>query len=89
MVYKVILSPRAQQEIDLAASFYFERSIYAGQQFKIALQMAFNHLETFPFQVVRYKNIRSLKLKRFPFSLFYIASDKRPLVKALDCFHNI
>jgi hypothetical protein len=70
MAYKIIVSPRAQKEIEDAIDFYAIRNADAPKLFISYLIEAYHILEVNPFFRVRYKNIRSLKLKRYPYSLF-------------------
>jgi toxin ParE1/3/4 len=71
MAYKIIVSPRAQKEIEKAIDYYVFNSSVAPLNFIIALKAAYSTLEMNPFFRLRYKNIRSLKLKRFPYSLYF------------------
>jgi plasmid stabilization system protein ParE len=86
--FKVIVSPRAQQEIEQAIDFYALRSKDAPAKMISSLQAAYAALATNPFFAVRYKNIRSLKLYKFPFSLYFIVKEAKQEVKVLSCFHN-
>ena len=69
MAYKVSVSPRAQKEIENAIDYYSLYSANAPINFITLLNDTYNSLETNPFFRVHYKNIRSLKIKKFPYSL--------------------
>ncbi len=88
MVYKVIVSPRAQKEIENAIDYYALYSESAPLNFITALKEGYGTLETNPFFKIQYKNICALKLHRFPFSLHFIVDEKRKTVRILACFHN-
>ena len=88
MSYKVIVSPRAQSEIENAIDYYALNSLYAPINFIAVLKAAYKTLETNPFFGIRYKNIRSLKLKRYPYSLYFVINENKNTVKVLSCFHN-
>ncbi len=88
MAYKIIVSPRAQKEIENAIDFYALYSPNAPQKFITSLSEAYKTLETSPFFRVRHKNIRAFKLNKFPYSLFFVVNDTLKLVKILACFHN-
>ncbi len=88
MAYKVIVSPRAQKEIENAMDYYALYSSDAPQNFIAELSETYSILETNPFFSIRYKNIRSLKITKFPYSLFYVIDEKQNLVRILSCFHN-
>lgn len=88
MAYKIIVSSRAQKEIENAIDYYFLYSTDAPQKFIVALKEAYDTLETNPFFRERFKNIRALKLKRFPYSLYFIVNENKNIVRVLSCFHN-
>jgi len=88
MVYKIIVSPRAQSEIEDAIDYYSVESIAAPKQFIDFLEYAYKSLEISPFFKVRYKNIRALKIKRFPYSLYFVVNEKSGSVRILSCFHH-
>jgi len=88
MAYKIIVSPRAQREIENAIDYYALYSIDAPVQFITILKETYRTLEINPFFEVRYKNVRSLKLKRFPYSLYFFINENENTVEVLSCFHN-
>ncbi len=88
MAYEVLVSPRAQYEIELAIDYYAQYSTLAPSNFIKQLNNAYLLLKNNPFLVVRYKNIRSINLRKFPFTLFFIIDEKAFLVRVLSCFHN-
>ena len=88
MAYKIIVSPRAQQEIENAIDYYALYSADAPVRFISVLKDGYGTLETNPFFRVRYKNVRGLKLKRFPYSLYFVISETQNTVRILSCFHN-
>jgi plasmid stabilization system protein ParE len=88
MAYEVLVSPRAQYEIELAIDYYAQYSALAPNRFIKQLNNAYLLLKNNPFLVVRYKNIRSINLRKFPFTLFFVIDEKAFLVRILSCFHN-
>lgn len=88
MAYKIIVSPRAQKEIENAIDYYALYSVDAPINFIASLKEAYNTLETNPFFRVRYKNVRALKIKKFPHSLYFIINEDKNIVRVLSCFHN-
>ena len=88
MIYKIIISPRAQKEIENAIDFYYEKSIDAPKLFIKSLKGAYKTLEFNPFFKVHYKNIRALKIKKFPHSLYFTINEEKNIVRVLSCFHN-
>ena len=88
MVYKIIVSPRAQNEIVKAVDFYALHSVDAPNKFIIQLQKGYGILSLNPFFRVQYKSVRALKLKKFPYSLYYTIDEEKSCVRVLSCFHN-
>jgi len=88
MVYKIIVSPRAQNEIIKAIDFYTKHSIDAPNNFILQLQKGYGVLAINPFFRICYKDVRSLKLKKFPFSIYYTIDENKSCVRVLSCFHN-
>lgn len=88
MAYKIIVSPRAQKEIENAIDYYALYSSDAPKHFIEAVQMAYSTLAENPYFRIRYKNIRALRMKRFPYSLYFIINEDKNTVRILSCFHN-
>jgi len=88
MVYKIIVSPRAQKEIENAIEYYSLNSEDAPQNFIYELKEAYATLSAIPFFRVRYKNIRAISLHKFPHSLYFVINEDTNTVRILSCFHN-
>ena len=88
MAYSLIVSLRAQNEIANAVEYYSTRSTHAPNKFIAELNSTYKTLERYPFFGVKYKNVRSLQVKGFPYSLYFIVNDKQGTVSVLSCFHN-
>jgi toxin ParE1/3/4 len=88
MDYKLIVSPRAQKEIENAIDYYALYSANAPEAFIHKLKEAYALLQTHPFFAFQYKNVRALKLRRFPYDLFFTVDEDKKIVKLLSCFHS-
>ena len=88
MTYQVITSPRAKKEIANALDYYNLYSNETPINFINALEDCYHLLADNPFYRVSYKNIRVLKLKKFPYSLYFKVNEDRQVVRVLACFHN-
>ena len=88
MAYKIVVSPRAQKEIENAIDYYAIYSTDAPINFISELKRAYEILEMNPFFMICYKNVRVLNLKKFPYSLFFIIDENKNVVRVLSCFHN-
>lgn len=88
MVYKIIVSPRAQNEIIKAIDFYSLHSVDAPNNFILQLKKGYEILAISPFFRIYYKDVRSLNLKKFPYSLYFTIDENESCVRVLSCFHN-
>jgi toxin ParE1/3/4 len=87
-MFEVVVSVRANKEIENAAEYYALYSAKAPFHFIDSLQKAFDALKHNPFYGVRYKNVRAYKLKKFPYNLYYIVNENKNTIRILACFHN-
>ena len=88
MAYNIITSRRARNEIQNATDYYALNSNDAPIGFITELNNTYETLETNPFFSVKYNDVRALKLKRFPYSLYFVINEKNRTVRVLSCFHN-
>ena len=88
MAYKIIISPRAQKEIENAIDYYALYSTDAPRHFVEQLKDTYKTLENAPIFRVRYKNVRAVKIKKFPYSLYFVINETHQIVKVLSCFHD-
>ena len=66
MAYRIVFTQLAGNEIRNAIDYYALYSNDAPIYFAAVLKDAYDILITYPFFAVRYKNVRTLKLKSFP-----------------------
>jgi len=88
MGYKILISPRAQSELENIADYYARNSSIAPQLFIAKIKEAYDKLEKNPFYRIQYKRIRAVKNKKFPYSQYYIIHEEKYQVCILSCFHN-
>ena len=88
MAYSIIVSPRAQKEIENAIDYYEQYNSNAPLHFIEALASTYHTLEINAFFNIRYKNIRSLKINKFPYSVYFVIDQAQNTVRILSCFHN-
>lgn len=88
MAYKIIVSPRAQKEIENAIDYYALYSSDAPLNFVAALKSAYYTLNTNPFYRIIYLKIRALKIIKFPYSLYFVVDENQNTIRVLSCFHN-
>jgi len=88
MAYSVIISLRAQKEIENAIDYYALYSVDAPENFVVILKETYNILAENPFFRIRYKNIRAVKIRKFPYLLYFLINERKNTVRVLSCFHN-
>ena len=88
MAYKIIVSHRAQHEIENAIEYYVNVSTKAPAGFIKSLEESYRILSLNPYFRICYSTIRTIPLNKFPFSLFYILNEKECKIKILACFHS-
>jgi plasmid stabilization system protein ParE len=81
------LRPAARAEIDEAYQWYEERRAGLGEEFLRAVRAVLAEVEQAPrrYPVIR-NDIRRALLRRFPYSILYIAEPEATIVVA--CFHG-
>lgn len=75
-------------EIIQAIEFYLLRSEKAPENFIQELEKIYKILEQNPHFAKCYKDVRTLKIKRFPYSLYFVVDEQAHSVRILACFHN-
>ncbi|MFT4094473.1 MAG: type II toxin-antitoxin system RelE/ParE family toxin [Niabella sp.] len=88
MAYSIFISKRALKEIEDAIDYYFQYSAKAPLDFTGELQTAYRILATQPPTRFFYKKVRGLKLKRFPYLLYFTVNEDAKIINILACFHN-
>lgn len=73
MVFKIIILPLAEKEIDESIEFYESRSKDLGKQFLTYLRSYLKVLKTNPelFEIKRQPGYREMTLVKFPFVIIY------------------
>ncbi|MGV7105493.1 type II toxin-antitoxin system RelE/ParE family toxin [Flavobacterium sp. U410] len=88
MDIKILVSKKAQREIENAMDYYSEINPNLSLRFYSELVEAYKKLEINPNYQIRYKQYRAIPLKVFPFILFYSYEENNETIKILSCFHT-
>lgn len=88
MEYKIFVSQKAQKEIYKSIEYYNQKSSYAPNLFINEIHKIYDLLSVNPFYNIRYKNIRSIPIKKFPFSFYFTIDENKKAVKIISCFHE-
>jgi len=88
MGYKLVILPRAQQELIDAFDYYNKISRIVLKAFNSDLEEVYKSLEKNPFYQLKYKNLRAIPFKKFPFLLFYSIAEAEKKVYIYSIFHT-
>lgn len=88
MVFKVIVSKTAQQEIENVLEYYNEINPSLPIKFYTSLTNCYKHLESNPYFQKKHKDFRAFPLKKFPFLIFFHIDGDKKIIKVLSCFHT-
>ncbi|MGJ8683610.1 MAG: type II toxin-antitoxin system RelE/ParE family toxin [Nonlabens sp.] len=84
--YSLLVQPRFENEVDEALEYYQEISPQVRKAFNNQLLACFQALSQNPFYQVRYKEVRAIPVKRFPYVLFFKIVENSRKVMLLSCF---
>jgi plasmid stabilization system protein ParE len=86
-MYRLIIRPEAEQDIDDAYEWYETNQPRLGSEFVRAVDEAIAKIGRNPLAYpVQYRQVRRVLLKRFPYGVFYVLVDDTIFV--LACFHG-
>lgn len=88
MGFKILISPRAEKEIENALEYYTEIHFDLGHHFYNQLKLSYKNLISNPYYIEKHKNIRAFPIKKFPYLLFYVIYEEEKLIRILSCFHT-
>lgn len=88
MEFKVVVSPNAHEEIELAFDYYDSVSYQISNKFMENVEKTYHYLSINPFYSIRYKNYRAITITKFPFLLFFTIDEENKMVYVLSCFQT-
>ena len=88
MNYNLVILDQAQEEINNAYEYYLEISFSVMKSFNNQLEMAYQSLETNPFFQFRYKKLRALPFKTFPYMIFFDINEEEKVVYIYSVFNT-
>lgn len=77
MGFKIIVSKKAQVEIENALEYYSEINSKLALRFYAALKETYSKLETNPYYQIKLKNYRAVTITKFPFLLFFVIDEDK------------
>ena len=90
MAYKIVLSPKAEIEIDDAIGYYSKFSKSAAKSFKKQLANSYKKIRQNPFFEKKYNNVRSLPFSKYPYIVLFRIDEiaKKAFVISVFCTHQ-
>ncbi|MFK7115676.1 type II toxin-antitoxin system RelE/ParE family toxin [Flavobacterium oreochromis] len=88
MAYSLFILPQAQLEIENAYEYYSQFSASAVANFDQQLEEVYQNLETNPFYQVRYKHLRAIPFKSFPFLVYFNIDQENNIVHIYSVFNT-
>lgn len=86
MRFKLTISPLADLDLAEAYQYYADVSLKVLKDFDTEMEASYKALELNPFFTLRYKNVRGLPLKKFPFIIFYTLDEVNQIVEIRSVF---
>lgn len=87
MSHRLIVTPRAEADIEAAAIWYENESAQVAQKFLDAVDATLELIERDPYQYQTLRrNVRGANIKRFPYGLMYLVAARE--VTIIACFHG-
>ncbi|MEA9413593.1 hypothetical protein [Flavobacterium sp. PL02] len=87
-MYEIIILLRADLEVDEIAEYYESLSNGLGTKFFNEYQDYVETLKTFPFFEEKYNIVRTLPLKKFPYTIHFTIDENEKLVSVLAVTSN-
>jgi mRNA-degrading endonuclease RelE of RelBE toxin-antitoxin system len=88
MAYNLTILPNAAEEIQKAFEYYELISNDTLANFDNQLEEVYQNLEKNPFYQVRYKHLRAIPFKSFPFLVFFDVDQDNNIVYIYSVFHT-
>lgn len=88
MAYNLTILPKAQEEIQKAFEYYEQISVSVLANFDNQLEEVYQNLEKNPLYQVRYKHLRAIPFKSFPYLLFFDVDQENNTIYIYSVFHT-
>lgn len=86
--YRVRLAPRASQHAKQIRDYYLSIDTHLARRFQSELSAKLRALQTFNAYAVRYDDVRSVPLGRFPYLLYFVVFEGEALVEVVALLHE-
>ena len=90
-VFTLIVEPQVEFDIDDAIEFYNSKNKSLGTKFYESVRNAIRSLESHAYYEVKYDNVRTLLINKFPYMIHFTVNEKSKVVTVLAvicCYKN-
>jgi hypothetical protein len=88
MIYQLVSRPGVKSDILNAIGYYKNISPDLANHFLSRIREAKDYISLYPFAFeIKYKNVRTLLLKQFPYQLHYLINDAQKQIIILAIIH--
>ena len=88
MAFKLIVSKRAQSEIENAIDYYAEINKTLALRFYSCVEQVYDILKINPFYKKIHNDFRIVPIGTFPFNIIFHIEEANKTIKILSCFHT-
>ncbi|MCH8557033.1 MAG: type II toxin-antitoxin system RelE/ParE family toxin [Balneolia bacterium] len=88
MAFRIVVDPRAIDDIQQAIAFLDEKQPGLGKRFDAELNKFVLRLGKNPFFRIRYDSVRCLPLQKFPYMIHFTVDETKKLVTIQAIFHT-
>ena len=88
MAYRLLILPQAEEEIDKAYEYYSQISELTVINFDNQLEEVYQNLELNPFYQVRYKGLRAIPFKSYPYLVYFNIDQEQKTVYIYSVFNT-
>ncbi len=89
MNYKIVNRPAVRADVENAVDYYKNIDMKLAQQFLFRIREARKYLADSPFSFqTKYRNVRTLLLKQFPYHIHYLVDSDNKLIIILAIIHS-
>ena len=88
MAFKIQIDQEASEDIQKAIEWYNQHRTGLGRRFHEIVKTSINGLSRHPFYAIRYRNVRCLPLKKFPYMIHYTVDETHKIVVIQAVFHT-
>lgn len=88
MAFKIMVSKRAQREVENAMDYYAEINKSLAHKFYTCIKQVYSQLEVNPYYKKIHNNFRIVPVETFPFIIIFHINEGNKNIKILACFHT-